>query len=168
MPPDLNGASQPDRAPLECAAMTTLHSALVFLHVLSISTWIGAAIWVAGDVKRALAMGKPHVDVLAQRIRPALGLDAVAGVAAIVTGALLMWEEHLGHPRFGISAGIVLALVRLGLLAGMRRTWRGLLARIEAGEPVSAADPAAKRMSMLSGIAHTMWLLALAGMVFPV
>jgi hypothetical protein len=148
--------------------MTMLHSLLVFLHVLAISTWIGAAIWVAGDVKRALAMGKPHVDALAARIRPALGLDAAAGIAAIVTGALLMWEEGMGHPRFGITAGIVLALVRLGLLAAMRGAWRGILARIRAGETVAATDPAARRMSMLSGIAHTMWLLALAGMVFPI
>lgn len=145
-----------------------LHSLLVFLHVLAISSWIGAALWVAGDVKRALAMGKPHVDVLASRIRPALGLDAVAGIATIVTGGLLMWEMHMGHPRFGIMAGIVLALARLGLLAGMRRTWRGILARIRGGEAVAATDPAAKRMSMLSGIAHVMWLLALAGMVFPI
>src|SRR5512137_2130342 len=126
--------------------MTMLHSLLVFLHVLSISTWIGAAIWVAGDVKRALAMGKPHVDVLAARIRPALGLDAAAGIATIVTGALLMWEEGMGHPRFGIAAGIVLALVRLGLLAAMRGAWRGILARIRAGETVPATDPAARRM----------------------
>jgi hypothetical protein len=148
--------------------MPMLHSLLVFLHVLAISTWIGAAIWVAGDVKRALAMGKPHVDVLAARIRPALGLDAAAGVATIVTGALLMWEEGMGHPRLGITAGIVLALVRLGLLAAVLRAWRGILARIQAGEAVSATDAAARRMSMLSGIAHTMWLLALAGMVFPI
>lgn len=148
--------------------MTTLHSLLVFLHVLAISAWIAAALWVAGDVKRALAMGKPHVDALAARIRPALGLDAAAGVATIVTGALLLWEEGVTHPRAGISAGIVLALVRLFLLAGMRRAWRGLLARIQAGEAVPADDRAARRMSMLSGIAHLMWLLALAGMVFPV
>jgi hypothetical protein len=148
--------------------MTTLHSALLFLHVLAISSWIAAALWVAGDVKRALAMGKPHVDVLASRIRPALGLDVVAGVATIVTGALLMWDERLTHPRLGIAAGIALALVRLGLLAAMRRTWRGILARIQGGEAVAASDAAARRMSMLSGIAHTMWLLALAGMVFPI
>lgn len=148
--------------------MTTIHPLLVFLHVLAISTWISAALWVAGDVKRSLAMGKPYVDALPSRIGPALGLDTIAGVATIVTGALLMWEEHMGRPRFGIAAGIVLALVRLGLLAGMRRTWRGILARIKGGKPVPADDPAAKRMGMLSGIAHTMWLLALAGMVFPV
>lgn len=148
--------------------MTPAHSLFVFLHVLSIAVWISAALWVAGDVKRALAMGKPYVDALPARIRPALGLDAIAGIATIVTGALLMWDEHLTHPRFGITAGIVLALVRLGLLAGLRRTWRGILARIQRGEQVGANDPAAKRMSMLSGIAHTMWLLALAGMVFPI
>ena len=102
------------------------------------------------------------------RLAAALGLDVIAGIATIVTGALLMWEEHMGQPRFGIAAGIVLALARLGLLAGMRRTWRGILARIQGGKPVAADDPAAKRMGMLSGIAHTLWLLALAGMVFPV
>lgn len=148
--------------------MTEVHPLLVFLHVLAISAWIGAALWVAGDVKRALAMGKPYVDVLPGLVRPALGLDAIAGVATIVTGALLMWEEHMGKPRLGIAAGIVLALLRLGLLAAMRGSWRGILARIQAGQPVPADDPAARRMSMLSGIAHTTWLLALAGMVFPV
>src|SRR5512138_3437952 len=145
-----------------------LHGWLVFLHVLSISVWIAAALWVAGDVRRALAMGKPFVDALPARVRPALGLDAIAGAATIVSGALVMWEEHLGAPRFGIAAGIVLAFVRLGVLAALRRTWRGILARIQAGQPVPADDPAAKKMSMFSGIAHTMWLLALARMVLPI
>lgn len=145
-----------------------LHSMLVFLHVISIATWIGAAIWVAGDVRRTLAMGRPHVDALPARIRPALGVDAVAGVATIVTGALLLVEMGTAHPRVGIMAGIFLALVRLGLLAGMRRAWRGIMARIQSGEAVPVSDPAARRMSKLSGIAHVMWLLALAGMVFPI
>jgi hypothetical protein len=148
--------------------MTNLHSALVFLHVLAISAWIGAALWVAGDVKRALAMGKPHVDALAARIKPALGLDAAAGIATIVTGALLMWEEGMGHPRAGISAGIVLTLVRLGVLAAMRGAVRRIVGRLRAGESVAPDDAAVKRIAMLSGIAHTAWLLALAGMIFPV
>jgi hypothetical protein len=145
-----------------------LHALLVFLHVLSISAWLGAALWVAGDVKRTLALGRPDADDLAARVRPPFGLDAVAGGATIVTGLLLMWEEGMGHPRPGISAGIVLALLRVGVLAAMRGAWRRILARLRAGEPVPAADPAARRMAMLSGIAHTAWLLALAGMIFPI
>ena len=148
--------------------MSMLHQLLVFLHVLAISVWIGAAMWVAGDVRRALAKGSPFVDELPARVRPALGLDAVAGIATIVTGALLMWNEHMGRPPTGISIGILLAFVRLGLLGGLRRTWRGILARLRAGTPVPADDPAARRLSMLSGIAHTAWLLALAGMVLPI
>jgi hypothetical protein len=71
-------------------------------------------------------------------------------------------------PRPGISAGIVLALVRLGVLAGVRRSWRAIAARLQRGEPVAASDPAARRLSMLAGVAHALWLLALAGMVFPI
>jgi hypothetical protein len=148
--------------------VSTLHSVLVFLHVLAISVWMAAALWAAGDVRRTLAFGRPHVDALAARIRPALGLDAAAGIATLVTGALLMWEEGLGHPRTGISVGIALTLVRLGLIAALRRAWRSIYARLQAGEAVPAGDPAARRMAMLSGLAHATWLLALAGMVFPV
>jgi hypothetical protein len=79
-----------------------------------------------------------------------------------------MWQEGLGHPPLGISVGIVLTLVRLGVLAAMRRAWRGLAARIAAGGPLGPEDPAAARIGMLSGIAHTLWLVTLAAMVFPV
>ena len=148
--------------------MTALHSLLVFLHILSISLWMAAALWVSGDVSRALALGRPHVDALAARVRPKFGLDAAAGVATVVTGLLLMWEMSITRPRLGITAGFVFALVRLGLLAGVRRAWRSIAARLERGETVEARDPAARRLSMLSGMAHGLWLLALAGMIFPI
>ena len=147
--------------------MTTLHSLLVFLHVLAIAVWMAAALWVPGDVSRALALGRPHVDALAARVRPQLGLDAAAGIATVVTGVLLMWEEALGKPRLGITVGIVATLVRIGLLVGLRRAWRSIATRLQRGEAVDARDPAVRRMSALSGMAHTLWLIALAGMVFP-
>jgi hypothetical protein len=124
--------------------------------------------WVPGDVARTLRLGRPHVDALAARVRPQLGLDAAAGIATVVTGALLMWEEALGRPRIGLTVGIVATLVRLGVLAGLRRAWRSIAARLARGEAVEAKDPATRRMAALSGVAHTLWLIALAGMVFPV
>lgn len=147
--------------------MTAIHF-LRFLHVLSISVWMAAALWVPGDIRRTLALGRPHTDALAARVRPALGLDAGAGIATFVTGALLLWAERIGHPRPGMSAGILFALARLGVLAAVRRPWRSIATRLGSGEPVHATDPAVRRMAMLLGIAHTLWLLALAGMVFPV
>ncbi len=146
----------------------SIHYTLVFLHVLAISAWIGATLWIAGDVRRTVERGKPFVDALPARVGPAFSLDAVAGIATFVTGALLIWEEQVGRPRFGIIAGIVLTFVRGGLLGALKKSWREILGRIQAGQAVPANEPAAKRMSMLSGIAHLTWLLALAGMVFPV
>lgn len=142
-----------------------LDSVLVFLHVLAISVWFGAALWVAGDVKRALAAGPARAESLEARVRPALGLDALGGVATLVTGGLLMWERALGMPRAGILVGIVATLVRLGVLAAMRSAFRGVVARVRAGEPVGADDRGPKRMAMFSGIAHVLWIVALAGMV---
>ena len=148
--------------------MSTLHSLLLFLHVLSIAAWLGAAMWVAGDVKRALALGRPHAAALGASVRPKLGLDAAAGIATVATGLLLMWEEAMTRPRLGIAAGFVLTLLRIGLLAALRRVFRAVAARIAAGEEVAPDDPAVRRMSMLTGIAHLLWALALAGMVFPI
>jgi hypothetical protein len=145
--------------------MPDLHAILVFLHVLAASSWLGAALWVAGDVRRTLAVGPPHTGGLPARVRPALGLDAAAGLATLVTGGLVMWEEGLGHPPLGISAGIVLTVARLGLLVALRRAWRELHGRLAAGEAVSPGDPAARRIGMISGLAHAAWLVALAGMV---
>jgi hypothetical protein len=79
-----------------------------------------------------------------------------------------MWEVGMTRPRLGITAGLVLALVRIGLLAAMRRAFRSVATRVAAGEDVPPGDAAVGRMSMLAGIAHALWALALAGMVFPV
>lgn len=147
--------------------MPSLLPLFLFLHVLSISVWIAAALWLSGDVKRTLALGKPHVDALATRIRPQLGLDAAAGIATFATGVLVMWAEGWAPPRPGVSAGIVLALARWLVLVAARRSVRAAVGRAQGGETVSPSDPAVKRMGMLFGIAHALWLLALAGMVFP-
>lgn len=148
--------------------MVSLLPFFVFLHVLAISAWIAAVLWVSGDVKRTVVLGRPHVDALASRIRPAFGLDSVAAIATFASGILIMWGQGFVAPRAGVSAGIVLAIVRGAVLASLRRSVRAVIGRAQAGETVSPGEPVVRRMGMLSGIAHLLWLLALAGMVFPV
>lgn len=139
---------------------------LIFLHVLAAAVWLAGALWVAGDVRRTLALGKPHVDALAARVRPALVVDTLGAVATFATGVLLMWAVGFKFVRPGVNAGILFALLRVGVLVLLRRPWGRILARVQAGEGVSPADPAARRMSMLAGIAHTLWLAALAAMLW--
>jgi hypothetical protein len=139
-----------------------------FLHVLCASAWLGATLWLAGDVRRTLALGRAQASALGARVRPSLGLDVGAGVATILTGILVMVAQG-GHPRTGIMVGFVLALARLVIVfAGLRPAWLAISARLATGEDVPATAAPVKRMAMFSGIAHTLWVIALATMMFPV
>ena len=145
--------------------MTALH-AVLFFHVLSAATWLGAALWTPGDVRRTLALGKPHTDALSRRARPALSLDLWMGVATLLTGIAAIGLEG-GVPRTGVLVGFVAVLSRIGVLAlGMRPAYRSVEAALGQGDLTAAGGPA-RRLAMLAGIAHLLWVVALAGMVFP-
>jgi hypothetical protein len=144
----------------------TIRAVLLFLHVLSAAAWLGAALWLPGDVRRTLARGRPHVEALGARAGPALGLDLAAGLATIVTGLALWGYEGFGH-RMGIELGFAASIVRV-LVAwfAVRPAWAAVQAAIAPSADLAAADAPARRLGMLSGIAHVLWLVALAGMIF--
>jgi hypothetical protein len=142
-----------------------VNAILLFLHILSAAVWLGAALWVAGDVRRTLALGKPFVSALPARVSAGRRLDHGAGAATMLTGIALIVVIG-GHPRTGIILGFLLALARLAVAGALYRpTWVRLAARLSAGEDVPPTDPAVKRLSMLSGIEHALWLGALGLMV---
>ncbi|WP_242395215.1 hypothetical protein [Anaeromyxobacter oryzisoli] len=144
---------------------STARGLLLFLHVLSASAWLGAALWVPGDVRRTLARGHPHVEPLAERVGAALGLDLAAGLATVVTGLALWGYQGFAH-RAGIELGFAAAIVRLlvGWFA-VRPAWGTIQAALAPSADLAAADPPARRLGMLAGIAHLLWLVALAGMI---
>jgi hypothetical protein len=138
-----------------------------YLHVVAMAAWLGSALWLAGDARRSLAAGPDAARAFMPRALVALRLDRWAGLATILTGLGLI---HLTHvwPALppALVAGMALGLVRLGVTDGLLRpAVRRLAARLDAGEPAEALLPAARRLSMLSGIGHLAWLGALAGMI---
>ena len=143
----------------------TVRAVLLFLHVLSAATWLGAALWLPGDVRRTLALGRPHVEALAARVRPALWLDLAAGIATIVTG-LALWGSRASGTAWRNQLGFAASIVRV-LVAwfAVRPAWTAVQARIAPSADLAAADAPARRLGMLSGIAHVLWLVALAGMI---
>lgn len=147
--------------------MNVLAIVLRFLHILAASSWLGAALWTAGDVRRTLAQGQPFVNALAQRSRPALRIDLWAGIATLVTGAGLVGILYAGMPRAGILVGFAAAAVRLVLLLAVTVPALRAVSDAVARGDVAAATPPARRLAMISGIGHLLWLIALAGMVFP-
>jgi hypothetical protein len=143
----------------------TALAAVLLLHVTAAATWLGAALWMPGDVRRTLAMGPPHTDALARRARPALSLDLWAGLATLITGLVAIGLRG-GVPRAGIVVGLFAVLVRLGLLAlGVFPAYRRVVRAVGAGD-LAAAEAPARRLAGLAGAAHLLWVVALAGMIF--
>jgi hypothetical protein len=137
-----------------------------FLHILCAAAWLGAALWTPGDVRRTVALGKPFTDSLPRRARPALSLDLWTGIATLLTGIAFIALEG-GVPRTGVLVGFGAVLVRLALLGlGMRPAYRAVEVSAAAGDLVAAQQPA-RRLGMFAGIGHLLWVIALAGMVFP-
>jgi len=139
---------------------------ILFLHILFAATWLGAALWAAGDVRRTLALGRPHADALVARVRPAFSLDLWSGLGTILTGIALTGVLYQGMPPAGILVGFAAALVRFGLLfGGVLPALRRVEQALAAGE-LAAAAPHAKRLGVFSGIGHLLWVVALAGMIY--
>jgi hypothetical protein len=142
------------------------YALLKLLHVLSMATWLGAALWIPGDVKRTVAAGGDPA-ALGARVRPALALDLGAGLATIVTGVLLLFVHGLPL-RTGLEAGSALGILLLALVAAaIRPAWKRVEAALAAGDRTAAAA-GARRLAALSGVGHLLWLAALALMVLPV
>jgi hypothetical protein len=146
----------------------TLATILRFLHVLAGAGWLGTALFWPGALKRALAAGAPHPEPALRLARTGLGLDLGLGLALVAAG--LLYASPLGQrvPRAGIWIGLVLAVARVALALLLARP-----ALQRAGEAALAgrldeARAAARPVSAYAGVAHLIWLLALACMVFPV
>jgi hypothetical protein len=137
-----------------------------YLHILVAAAWFAAALWTPGDVRRTLALGKPSTDALPRRARPALSLDLWTGLATLLTGIAFIALEG-GVPRTGVLVGFVAVVIRLGVLTlGMRPAYRRVEAAVTSGDLAAAGGPA-RRLAMLGGVGHLLWVIALAGMVFP-
>jgi hypothetical protein len=137
-----------------------------FLHILSASLWLGAALFWPGALRRALGAAPPQLEAALRQARAALGLDLAAGIATVAFGTALFWKQGANEVLVA-AAGLTLALARLGLLLGIARP---ALARVEqavgAGD-VDRARAIARRVPAYAGAAHLLWLVALGAMVFP-
>ncbi|MBL9024982.1 MAG: hypothetical protein JNL21_22490 [Myxococcales bacterium] len=144
-----------------------LFSAIRLLHFLGMAVWFAGALSIATDVRKTIARGKPHTEILAPRVSRTLDIGVIAGVVTIVSGLGMIFA--LGgfkaiSPR--IHAGFGLAIVTLAVEIILLKPAVGRL-----GEALGSGDgrelrPMAGRIAMFAGITHALKLVILVLMVF--
>jgi hypothetical protein len=138
--------------------------ALKLIHVACASIWFGAS-WLAGtDVRRTLALGRPHTDALPERISRLEWLAIPCGVFTLVTGlGLAGWVYGLGALPTRLYAVLLLTLgtMAVGALLVSPSWWR-VAAVIEKGQDLRMALGPAACFARSLWLEHGLRLAALA------
>lgn len=141
------------------------------IHVMSTAIWFGAGLPIARDVRRTVELGKPHTDLLIERVTRQGKVAVIFGVLTMVSGVTLIFTMGgFGNVRKAIHAGLGLTLLSFAVgLALSMPTWRKIasLLRQEAGD-MGEARRLAGRFGMFTGIEHLLWVVVLVLMVFRV
>ena len=133
-------------------------------HVAFASVWFGSR-WVADvDVRRTIELGRPHVDVLPQRIRRLEWVAIPCGAMTLVTGlALAAWVYGLWTmpPWLRVVLGMTLGTMAVGALL-VTPTWRRIAAMIRNAEDLGKARVAAVWFARYVWLEHSLLLATLA------
>ena len=82
------------------------------LHLLSMAVWFAIGLSVASDVRKTLARGKPHTELLGARVGRTLTIEMIAGLLTIVSGlGLIFLRGGMKGVPPRIHAGLGLAIV---------------------------------------------------------
>jgi hypothetical protein len=139
-------------------------AALKLFHVACASIWFGAS-WLAGaDVRRTLEMGRPHADLLPERIRRLERLAIPSGVLTLLTGVTLAvsiygWREV--PTRLYVILGLTVATMVVGALL-VSPMWRRVAAVIEKGQDLQLARAPARWFARSLWVEHVLRLSVLA------
>lgn len=147
-----------------------LANVLKLVHIAAMAVWLAGGLGIAGDVRRTLARGKPHTELLVPRVDRALTIAMIAGLLTIATGLGLVFVVYGGMKGLPIRyhASLGLALVAYALLFTVLKP---ATARLE--EALSKGEgrdlrALSKRIAMLTGIDHLLKIVILVLMVLPI
>ncbi|MBX7100409.1 MAG: hypothetical protein K1X89_22010 [Myxococcaceae bacterium] len=145
-----------------------LYLSLKLVHFVFMGTWFGSSVFALRDIKSALAAGPAHFSLLRGRMLVVGRLAMLSGALTLLSGVGLIFAlgGFAAVPKaihVGLLTGLATAIVGG---AGVGRTWQAIDQRLEAGGDAAAVAPLVKRIAMLSGIFHLLWVVSLVLMVF--
>ncbi len=146
-----------------------LYRGILLLHILAMAVWFAGGLTLPSDVRKTLARGKPHTDLLAGRVNKVLSYATLGSVGTILTGLALFFLRggfKANPPRYHASLGLALVALAL-LLLGMKPLAAQLERALASGEGKDLRA-LSSRLAMFTGIDHLLKLVILVLMVFPI
>jgi hypothetical protein len=140
--------------------------ALRLLHFLGMALWFVSPLAITGDLRKSIARGKPHTDVVVQRVERALGMATIGAIITILSGLGMIFV--LGgfkgiSPR--IHAGFGLALITLAVEFFLLKGAVGRLGEAFGADASKDVPSAMGKVGMFAGITHALKLVILVLMV---
>jgi uncharacterized membrane protein len=138
------------------------------LHLLAMAVWFAGGLTLPSDIRKTLARGKPHTELLGARVNKVLSFATIGAVGTIATGLALFFSRggfKANPPRFHAALGlsmVALALLFLGIRPAAAQLDRALASG--EGKDLRALS---SRLAMFTGIDHLLKLVMLILMVFP-
>ena len=140
----------------------------VVLHVALATLWFAGGLFPSRILKSTRALGNDAFRVGAEMASHYGMLAGVGAIGAFVSGIAMIFVRYGGFSGLPVPFHIALTLVLLGVLMGLfgyRPLFRSLVELAEQGKTTSDEVTALiKRVSMMTGISHLLWLGALVCM----
>ncbi|NUP06654.1 MAG: hypothetical protein HOW73_11420 [Polyangiaceae bacterium] len=146
-----------------------VYYAIRIVHLLSMAVWFATPLTIVSDLKKSIARGKPHTDVVVSRVERQLSIATIGAILTILSGLGMIFSlGGFGAVSPRIHAGFTLALV---VLTVEFFPLKGTVARLGeslASENARDAQPLVKRVGMFAGITHFLKLTILILMVIKI
>ncbi len=145
-----------------------LYLSIRFLHIVFMATWIGALLFLSGDVRRSLAEPAAHLQLLRARLIGATRLAGASALLTVGTGiALIFLLGGFGAVPPAIHLGLLLGLAMMAVGGGLiGRNARAIADGLEQDASRESLLPVAAKLAVGARAFHALWLIALGSMVF--
>ena len=141
--------------------------ALKVIHVACASVWFGSSWLAATDIRRTVDLGRPHTDILPERIGRLERVAITSGVTTFLTGlAVAAWTYGLMRlpTRLYWVIGLTVATMMVGGFFASP-AWGRVRTVIEQGGDLDAARVDARRFERFMWVEHALRLATLAFVV---
>lgn len=143
------------------------YSILILIHVLAMAVWFAGGFFIAGDVKKSIALGSSHLKSMVARANAAERLSTISGMLTAISGfALVFAGGGFAAQPARIHIGLALTILTLFITALFTNsTMRRIAGIVERNGDLAEAAAHAKRLSMFAGIEHLLKTIIMALMV---